>query len=348
MTKSIYHSIAALLARGESLTLATIVSRSGSAPRAAGSRLAMRQDGGLVGTIGGGVLEARVRELAPAVRGPGQAVLKKYTLTAGDAARMGMVCGGVVQVLVQFLSGTRPEDRELYRDIAATLEAGEKACLITALPSAFEIPELVVQYLIKSDGAITGGLAPQIVQTLVAQAGRGRPQILSHEGKPYLVEALGRQGTVYIFGAGHISQQLAPLAGLVGFRTVVLDDRQEFANRERFPDAHEVMVLNSFQGALEGLAIDGDSYLVLLTRGHAHDQAVLRQALSTPAGYIGMIGSRGKRQAIYAALAQAGFSQADFQRVSSPIGLNIAAETPEEIAVSIVAELIQVRAGRSQ
>jgi xanthine dehydrogenase accessory factor len=340
----IFQSIAGLLAGGESLALATIVSRSGSAPRAVGSRMVVQPDGASMGTIGGGVLEARVQDLAREVFGHGNAVLKKYVLTARDASQMGMVCGGAVQVLVQFLDAARMGNLELYREVLAALGARKGARLITGMPSSLDAPEPIAQCLIADEGVIIGDLDQQVVQTIAAQASRGRPELISHQGKLYLVESLGHPGAVYIFGAGHVSQQLAPLTKLGGFRTVVLDDRQEFANRERFPDADEVIVLNSFQRALEGLEIKGDSFLALLTRGHEHDQTVLRQALATEAGYIGMIGSRHKRDAIYAALGKEGFSQADFDRVSSPIGLAIGAETPEEIAVSIVAELIQARA----
>jgi xanthine dehydrogenase accessory factor len=130
----------------------------------------------------------------------------------------------------------------------------------------------------------------------------------------------------------------------VGFRTVVLDDREEFADRGRFPWVDEIHVLESFERAMDGLVINDESYLVLVTRGHAHDRTVLAQALRTTAGYIGMIGSRRKREAIYAALLEAGFTPRDLERVHCPIGLDIGAETPEEIAVSILAELIQMRA----
>jgi xanthine dehydrogenase accessory factor len=342
----IFQSIAGWLAGGEDLVVATIVSRTGSAPRAAGSRMVVRHGGAIVGTIGGGVLEARVQGLAKEVFGHSQAVLKKYVLSAQDASQMGMVCGGVVQVLVQFLDASGSGIPELYRDIATSLEARRPVWLITALPSGLDGPEPVAQGLLKEGGTIVGDLELQAVFALTAQARAGQRGLGSYQGKPYLVEALGHEGTVFIFGAGHVSQQLAPLATLVGFRTVVLDDRQEFANRERFPHAAAVIVLDSFQRALEGLEINADSYLVLLTRGHAHDQTVLNQALLTKAGYIGMIGSRSKREAIYAALGREGFSQADFDRVFSPIGLKIKAETPEEIAVSIVAELIRVRAGK--
>ena len=344
----IFHSIAGLLAGGESLVLATIVSRSGSAPRAVGSRMVVRRDGTIIGTIGGGILEARAQELAKEVFQHGQAVLKKYVLTPQDASQMGMVCGGVVQTLVQFLDASQPGNLELYQAIVASLEARQRAWLITVLPSDFDVPQPTDQCLIKNEGTIVGNLDQQAVQALVAQASVGQPELISYQGKEYLVESLCHAGTVYIFGAGHVSQQLAPLATLVGFSTVVLDDRQEFANRERFPNVAEVIVLDSFQRALEGLEINADSYLVLVTRGHAHDHTVLRQALKTKAGYIGMIGSRRKRDAVYAAMAKEGFVQQDFDRVFSPIGLAIGAETPEEIAVSIVAELIQVRAEKNQ
>jgi xanthine dehydrogenase accessory factor len=128
------------------------------------------------------------------------------------------------------------------------------------------------------------------------------------------------------------------------FFTVVLDDRKEFANRQRFTDADEIVVLPSFETAFESHLFDPDSYIVIVTRGHSHDKTVLAQALQTNAGYIGMIGSRRKRNIIYRKLLDENFSQADIDRVHSPIGLKIGAETPEEIAVSIVAELIQKRA----
>jgi xanthine dehydrogenase accessory factor len=127
-----------------------------------------------------------------------------------------------------------------------------------------------------------------------------------------------------------------------------LDDRQEFASRDRFKTADEIIVLNDFSGAMDELEINDDSYVVIVTRGHAHDKTLLAQALRTNAGYIGMIGSRSKRDAVYDALCKEGFSRDEFKRVYSPIGLDIGAETPAEIAVSILAELIKARAGKNQ
>ncbi|HZE21459.1 MAG TPA: XdhC family protein, partial [Desulfobaccales bacterium] len=284
----IFQYIADRLSAGENLALATIVSRSGSAPRAAGSKMVVRQDGASLGTIGGGILEAQVQSLAQKAFAPGQAMLKQFRLTNQDAGRMGQTCGGVVQILVQFLDAARPGALELYRQVAAALDVRQPVWLITALPSGLDVPEPSSQSLLTGEGAIMGDLNHQAVSALTAGVSAGQPEVLSYSAKPYLVEALFAAATVYIFGAGHVSQHLAPLAARVGFHTVVLDDRPEFANRERFPDADEIIVLDSFQRALERLDINADSYLVLVTRGHAHDQTVLRQVLATPAGYIGM------------------------------------------------------------
>ena len=132
---------------------------------------------------------------------------------------------------------------------------------------------------------------------------------------------------------------------MTGFDVVVIDDRSEFADPVRFPEAVAVNTIAGFDRAFENLTVTADTYIIIVTRGHLHDRGVLEQALKTPAAYIGMIGSRRKRDAIYDRLLKDGFTQADIDRVHCPIGLKIGADTPEEIAVSIVAELIAVRAG---
>jgi len=133
----------------------------------------------------------------------------------------------------------------------------------------------------------------------------------------------------------------------VGFRTVVLDDRVDYANRERFPEPTEIMRIESFQ-SLPALAFDENSYLVIVTRGHLYDRIVLEQVLRSGAAYIGMIGSRNKRELVFKEMTAHGYGEEDLARVTAPIGTNIGAETPEELAVSIVGELIQVRAKREQ
>jgi xanthine dehydrogenase accessory factor len=161
---------------------------------------------------------------------------------------------------------------------------------------------------------------------------------------PVFVEPFISDPVLYVFGGGHVSSRIVPLASHVGFPTVVIDDRPEFADRLKFPNAKEVRLLE-FEHVMENLPVDSSSFLVIVTRGHLHDKHVLAQALRTDARYIGMIGSRRKRNIIYEKLLEEGFTKDDLSRVHSPIGLDIGAETPEEIAVSIVSELILKRAG---
>ena len=157
-----------------------------------------------------------------------------------------------------------------------------------------------------------------------------------------LLEPIFSEPTVYIFGAGHISQQLSPLAKRVQFKVVVIDDREMFANRERFPEADEVIV-SEFEKCFDRLNIDPSSYIVIVTRGHLYDGSVLEQAVKTNARYIGMIGSKKKIRTLYQNLMEKGVPKETLDRVHAPIGIDINSETPEEIGVSIVAELIKVR-----
>ena len=159
-----------------------------------------------------------------------------------------------------------------------------------------------------------------------------------------LIDPVLRAEIVFILGAGHVAQPTARLATLVGFRVRVVDYRAAYANADRFPEAEQVRVVADFGSALKGFAIDRSGFIVIVTRGHLHDQTVLMQALRTEAAYIGMIGSRSKRDQIFKALLKQGFTEADLKPVHSPIGLDIGAETPAEIALSIVAELVKVRA----
>jgi xanthine dehydrogenase accessory factor len=157
-----------------------------------------------------------------------------------------------------------------------------------------------------------------------------------------LLEPILSEPTVYIFGGGHISQQLSPLAKRVHFKVVVIDDREMFANRERFPEADEVIV-SEFEECFNRFSIDESSYIVIVTRGHLYDGFVLEQAVKTNARYIGMIGSKKKIRTLYQNLMEKGVPKEALNRVHAPIGLDIHSETPEEIGVSIIAELIKAR-----
>lgn len=342
----IYREISALLQRGDSLAVATIFDKSGSAPRTEGAKMVVRADGSIVGTIGGGRLEARVIERAVRAISDRETAILSFDLTSEDAAGSDMICGGSGEVLIDFIDAGAPLNLEIYEAAARIMGSGAKGWLVTVLGLTLEDSSVMRQQgLVMPDGTLLGKLDcdPYLMEKLVA----GPAKITLHSeafgGQRFLVEPLRSGGTVYIFGAGHISQKLAPLCEGVGFKTVVFDDREDYANRDRFPIPIEIVVIDSFK-RLPELAIDSDSYLVIVSRGHLYDKHILEQVLRTQAAYIGMIGSRRKRDLVYEEILSHGVSQEDLIRVHAPIGTNIGAETPEELAISIVGELIQVRA----
>ncbi len=295
-------------------------------------------------------MEAEVIKAASQVFKTKEAQIKPFDLTGADIERMDLVCGGQLEILVEFVAADSAS-LELFRGLARALKEGRKCYLAADLASVSEKSSTVKRCLISEDGTASGGMMcpPELIEALARWTGKERyPVLLAVGGRNYVVEPSFVPGTVYLFGAGHVSQQVAPLARLVDFRTVVLDDRSEFANSERFPTADDIKVLPSFRDCLSGLDIEEESYMVIVTRGHLHDKTVLEQALKTKARYVGMIGSRRKRDRVFSELEKQGFTADDFKRVRSPIGTDIGAETPEEIGISIIGELIQARTERNQ
>jgi xanthine dehydrogenase accessory factor len=328
--------------------MATIVSRHGSTPRLAGTRMIITGDGRNLGTIGGGLLEARVVQKAGEVLSSRRPVLIPFDMKPSELAAMDMICGGRLEVLLEFVHSDSPAAIVFqgWRDVQ---DRPDTCLFLTSVQFSGETVAAVQHCLLKNRRVVCGDLPldPAALEKLAHDHSDAVGlRTVTLENALILVEPVPAAETVYLFGAGHVAQPTARLAAFVGFRVRVIDDRAEFANAERFPEAEETRVLTDFGSALEGLAIDRSAFIVIVTRGHLHDKTVLTQALRTKAGYIGMIGSRRKRDHIFNALLKQGFTEVDFNRVYSPIGLDISAETPEEIALSIVAELIQVRAKR--
>ncbi|NLT96485.1 MAG: XdhC family protein [Clostridia bacterium] len=338
-----------LLSSGKSFVVATLFDKSGSAPRVSGAKMIIKSDGSIAGTIGGGRLEGEIRELAKDIFETKRPQIRLISLTGADAAQMEMICGGTVKVLVDYIEALDPVNLEICRDIVDVINNRGKAWLITALGTEGHNKDKIQRCLVKENDALIGQL--DCDQEFLKKLISGPAKISIHsetlEDQRIFVEPIQITKTLYIFGAGHVAQQIAPLAEKVGFKTVVLDDRQEYANKERFPGS-EIILLESLADPLPQLDIDEDSYLCIVTRGHLHDKRVLEQVLRTPAAYIGMIGSTRKRDKVYEKLEEQGFTKEELRRVHSPIGLEILAETPEEIAVSIVAELIKVRAEKEK
>jgi xanthine dehydrogenase accessory factor len=251
----IFEEITRLKREGKRGALATIVNVHGSIPSVMAAKMLVREDGSILGTVGGGCVESDVRKGAMEVMRDEKPKTFNFNLDQRPDDDTGLVCGGSLQVFIEPV-----------------------------------IPAPVL----------------------------------------------------YIFGGGHIGLNVHKVATLAGFETIVSDDRDLYANLERFPDAHEIHA-GEMDQVMAGLAPSDSSYIVIVTRGHRHDMNVLRWALDTPAHYIGMIGSGRKVLAVYEQLEAQGVSRESLKRVFAPIGLEIGAVTPEEIAIAIVAELIAIR-----
>lgn len=344
----LYRDILGLLENGQSFVLATIIGENGSAPRSAGAKMAVLPDGSIRGTIGGGLLEATAMRRAREVVQTRRPVIHAFNLMSKDAADTDMICGGAGEFLLDYIDANDPVNLEIFTALVGEMEAHGKAYLVFAVDSRPDAKKARQICLVRSDGTMAGSFEGE--QVLLDKLQGAVPLVTIHgdaiDGVRVYVEPVHTGGTVYIFGAGHVALEVAAGAERVGFATVVLDDRAQFASRGRFPHS-ELIVLETFD-ALPDLPIDGNSYLVIVTRGHLNDGRMLEFALNTDAGYIGMIGSRTKRDLLYKNLMEKGYSTEALAAVHSPIGLMIGAETPAEIAVSIVAELIQVRAGKER
>lgn len=302
--------------------LVTIVAGSGSLPRTTGAYMAVGEDGRIYGTIGGGNFEYQATCLAEKLLKERRGCLKEYNLAAEQAAELGMVCGGQAKVLFYYLNAKSREDMDFIEQVHALAREHRPYWLLFPL----------------------AGAKAKIATELKTKFHR---QICFIDGTYLYAEQFSYDGTVYIFGGGHLAQETVPVLSHLGFRCVVLDDREEFSNPALFPGADEV-IKTDFTKLEELLKIQAEDYLVVMTRGHLMDAEVERFALKTKAGYIGVVGSRKKTKFVRDKLLAEGFSPDDLSRVTAPIGLPIMSETPAEIAISIAGQLILHRAKKAE
>ena len=358
--QDVYSEIVKSLGKREELALATLITRLGSAPRAVGAKYLIRKNGTSVGSIGGGCVEAEVWQEAQAVMQKGEGRVLHFNLTAEQLAAGGLICGGNIDI---FLEPLKEDSLKIYQEVVRIRQKGGSGILATLISADDAFPKGDgSKVLVKTSGEKVGFLFPgeEFEQDILTEAetllNEERPKVVTWQSKgknsswkkmEVLLEPIFSEPTVYIFGGGHVSQHLAPLAKRVNFKVVVIDDREMFANRERFPEADQVLV-SEFEKCSDQLDIDETSYIVIVTRGHLYDGFVLEQAVKTHARYIGMIGSKKKIRTLYQDLMKKGIPKETLDRVYAPIGIDIHSETPEEIAVSIVAQLIEVRGGLSR
>ncbi len=337
--------IAGSLEKQVPVVLVSIVSQDGSSPRHTGTQMVVDAAGHAYGTVGGSLVEATaIRESRVAVQVRSSRFMH-FSMSGADASAPGMICGGQTTLLLEYIPPSQA-NLDFFHLLRDSLQTDRDFFHLTHFAESDGTVNILGQTLLDKAGQVVGGLPLDPVAADLLQGelhNISATAVVDFPGHKAVVAPIRRVKTLYLFGAGHVALPTARLAARVGFRVVVVDDRPEYASADRFPEADRWCVIADFNQALAGLEIDADSFIVIVTRGHKFDREVLEQSLRTSAGYIGMISSRRKKAAVYAALLAQGVSQAALDRVHSPIGLEIGAETPEEIAVSIVAELISVR-----
>ncbi len=338
-----FNDIVKEILQGKRLALATVVARMGSGPREPGAMMVLPDGGPARGTIGGGIMEARTLAAAEATLRDGRSRLLHFDLSDPALSETGMVCGGRVEILVLALDGQSPDQARIVKMLGESLHAGKAVYLLTSIMDlAGEDAVETGLGLVAGNDIDWGSLEKRFRDTKnIKNALRShKPALISAGDARCFVQPVDLPRCVYIAGAGHVGCALAGICAILEYPCIVIDDRGDYANRERFPAADKIHVNSSYADALSGLSIRPADAVIVVTHSHLSDRDALAAALRTKAGYIGMIASRRKRDMIYASLAQQGFSEEDLARVHCPIGLDIGAKTPAEIAVSIAAELI--------
>ena len=355
-----YASLSRSLETAPRVAVATIVRTRGSSPREVGARMLVRPDGATDGTVGGGCGEAEVWRAALEVMQDDQPRMVVVDLTNDIAMSTDGVCGGIIDIFVEpwHKNGT-----DLAAEVLDAMRQRRLAATATVVSRSRGMPVALGEKLLLVDGDVRDGAFSW--QELQARVMADAPDVIAHgksQSRVYRFELDQHAGpatsgqvsvffdlalprpTLVVVGAGHVAVPIAQVGRLLDFEVVVIDDRPSFANAERFPGADRIIV-DDFASALDSLDMTPATFVVLVTRAHTHDVHVLRRVIRTPAGYIGMIGSRRRVYAVFKLLRHEGVPLDDLLRVHAPIGLDIKTETPGEIAISVGAELLKARRG---
>lgn len=328
----------------EETALATVVQVRGSAPRPAGARLGVTRSGRMAGSVSGGCVENDVFERAMQVLDSSQPVVATYGISDELGFEIGLSCGGSIDVLVEPFRAD-----PAWQAVRQAVEGQRPAAFVIGLAPASLLGHKLA---LLGDDATVGSIDPQLDQQVAAEARQllleGGTRVLTlpwADGEATLfIEAFPPPSRLFIVGATHVGIALARMAKELGFRVTVIDARSIFATRERFPEADELLRAWP-DDVLKKAPLDAYSYIVVLTHDPKFDLPSLARALRSPARYIGAMGSRGTHDRRKAQLRQQGFSEEELARIRAPIGLDLGASNPEEIALAILAEMLAVRYG---
>jgi xanthine dehydrogenase accessory factor len=336
----IYKKATEVLKTGENIALITVISTTGSTPGKVGYKmLVWGERGETIGTIGGGLVEAEMIKMAKNMLPKTECQVSRFALdgTEDDGKPL---CGGSIEFLIETFD---KKGLPLLEEIADVIEKGDKGVLLSII-SPKKLPEKSFLKTAEQIPAATHiNFSSKMIESINKFIAKEQSaKISTEDGTQLFIETVAEIPMVFIFGAGHLAYYIAQYAKSMNFRITVCDDRAEFANKERFPDADNIIV-ESFGSVFDKIEIDKHSYIVIVTKGHKDDEIVLEKALRTNAKYIGMIGSERKTFTILKRLNERGIPEETLRRVYSPIGISIGALTPQEIALSIVCELVKIR-----
>ena len=340
-------AIARWQAAGERVAMATVVWVEGTAPRQAGARLVASARGELAGSVSGGCVEGAVLEEARRVLRSGQPVRREYGITADMLTDVGLSCGGRISVFVEALDS--PAAAAVYPPLFDLIAQTGPAALATVIGG----PCFGAKLLVPADGPVAGGIDPGLDDriatdarlVLAAESAEGVRYPLGTETVEVFIESFPPAPRLVIVGAVHIAIPLHRLAHLLGYHVTVIDPRGMLATPARFPEADAVLV-EWPDDAMATLGLDSASAVVVLAHDPKFDLPALQTALGSPALYIGAIGSRGTNTQRIADLRALGLSDDAIARIHAPIGLDLGAETPAEIALAIMAEILATREHR--
>ena len=349
--QDVFREAVNLLEKDDQMVVATVIRTKGSTPQKPGAKLLVRRDGTGVGTLGGGCVEGDIWfEATQLMKRGGDTQYREYELNEDLAAEDGLVCGGTMFFLIDPIYS--PNEYLPYaREIEAAYQGkGPVAVANLIKPAPGSDAALGSKLFVREDGSTEGTLhdvnldedAADLAQDLMIH---GKSEyVVADNGAEYFVEAFTTPPQLVICGGGHVSKAIAAHAASLGFRLFVTDDREEFANRQRFPDA-DMIVAKPPAEALKELPINPNTFIIVATRGHKFDAIATAAAATTEARYVGLMGSKRKTILIYEDLVRMGLSVDRIREIRSPIGLDIKARTPEEIAISIIAEVLLFRLG---
>lgn len=331
--KELFSKLYELLQNGENAVLCSIIESFGSTPRKAGAKMLVYGDGEMLGTIGGGIVEFNAINTAKELLKTKESKTETFSLNREEVLDSGMVCGGKVTVYFRCFSHDNNDDKIVIKAINDSLLGEKNLWLITEI---CEGKKGKIFLFDKENGVSFSKIGENEIKPYI----KNNATLIN---KKYFADPLVSGGFVYVFGGGHISQALVPVISKVDFRAIVVEDREKFADKNLFDGVHST-ILTDFSKVKDKIKVTDNDYIVIMTRGHEKDFEILEFALSTKATYIGLIGSRHKWAYTEEKLRSDGYTKSDIERVINPIGLHIMAQTPNEIAISIAAQMIKHRA----